>query len=497
MKQNTLTKSRSGVLKATKPTLNEEGFVAAKKSKKTELFLLGVGRFFGESTFYSDEAPRFVKLVRDVTKSDPQWVAGFASWLRNEANIRTAAIVTAAEYVKAGGPNGRAVVRSVIVRADEPAEMLAYWINSYGRTIPQPLKRGIADSATRLYTERNVSRWNVPGAVKMADVIELTHPRPQNDEQSALFKFVLDDRRGNGDLDVVPNIRQARACRTREDYLDALDNNNPCVSWENVSSAGKGSMTADQWSKVYSHMGYMAMLRNLRNLDKADVSRTVKRSIGSKLADADNVARSRQLPMRFYSAYKAVTDDVWRGYLDEALENSLANVPKLDGKWLVLVDASASMGWGTSNKSDLTYYDAATVFAAAFAKVNNADLYTYSSTLSPKMSVRGKSVLRLVEDLHGRNYNLMGGTATSASLKQAMSGRKYAGVLLLTDEQYNYGTQPGSVVPANVPLYTFNLVGYRGGHNTDMNRVTIGGLSDSAFTLMAAIESAKSKWPWE
>lgn len=314
MKQNTKSAKapKTGVVKAKSSTVNEEGLEATQRSNKSNLFLLGVGRFFGESSYYNDESTsRFVKLVHKVTKSDPEWVAQYLRWLRNDANIRTAALVGAAEYVKAGGPNGRAVVRSVIVRGDEPAELLAYWIKTHGKRIPQPIKRGIADSATRLYTERNYAKWNGgKGAVKMADVIELTHPRPATAQQSDLFKFVLDDRRGNGDLSVVPHIAEMRSCKTRADYQIALDNNNPCITWENVSSAESGPMSAEQWLAMYKHMGYMAQIRNLRNLDKALVATKDKRAIGSWLADPENVAKSRQLPMRFYSAYKSLEDDI-------------------------------------------------------------------------------------------------------------------------------------------------------------------------------------------
>jgi hypothetical protein len=86
-------------------------------------------------------------------------------------------------------------------------------------------------------------------------------------------------------------------------------------------------MTAEEWLACFDHMGYMAKLRNLRNLDMAGVSVADKRKIGESLANPEAVAKSRQLPMRFLSAYKAVQNDVWASYLSEALDNSLANVP--------------------------------------------------------------------------------------------------------------------------------------------------------------------------
>ena len=59
----------------------------------------------------------------------------------------TAPVVLAAEAVKArlaAGLDGgnRQLVGSVLRRADEPGEMLAYWTSRYGRAVPKPVKRG-------------------------------------------------------------------------------------------------------------------------------------------------------------------------------------------------------------------------------------------------------------------------------------------------------------------------------------------------------------------
>ncbi len=519
MKQNVkVAPVRTGPLKAKKDTnrtiVNADGFEATERTAKSELFVLAVGRFYGEDSFYeskNESTQRFVKLVHKITKSDPAWMAEFLKWLRNEGNIRTAAIVGAAEYVKAGGPNGRSVVKSVIVRADEPAEMLAYWMNTHGKRVPQPIKRGIRDSAQALYNERNFARWDSKSnAVRMADVVELTHPAPKAGWQSELFQYMLEDRHGRGNLDNkhLVYLSKRAACSTRADYLAELKAGNPTISWENVSSAGTGSMTAEEWLTLYDFMGYMAKLRNLRNLDKANVDVRTKRIIGNTLADPEQVAKSRQLPMRFYSAYKNVSDDVWKSFLSEALDHSLANVPKVAGKWLVMVDASSSMTYDYSNKGDLNYYDAATVFEASFAKANNAVIRTYSSQgqLSAKMRLTGKNTLRIVEDLHKPSYNFSGGTDTAGNLQRAFNDGEFDHVLLLTDEQYNTGgggywygsrTNPSDVIPADVPMYVFNLAGYKAGHDIKPNRVTVGGLSDAAFGMIAAVEASKAKWPWE
>jgi hypothetical protein len=51
-------------------------------------------------------------------------------------------------------------VDSVLQRADEPGEALAYWTATYGRAIPKPVKHGIADAVGRLYTERSLLKYD-------------------------------------------------------------------------------------------------------------------------------------------------------------------------------------------------------------------------------------------------------------------------------------------------------------------------------------------------
>jgi hypothetical protein len=157
------------------------------------------------------------------------------------------------------------------------------------------------------------------------------------------------------------------------------------------------------------------------------------------------------------------------------------------------------MSSAMSDKSGMNYYEAATVFAAAFAKANNAVIRTYSGGLSKTyVPSKAKSTLQVVNDLGKREFWFGGGTATARSLAQAYAEGDFDHVLLLTDEQYNWGGSPSASVPKSVPLYTFNLAGYKASQNEmDLNRVTIGGLSDAAFTMIATIEGLKQKWPWE
>ncbi|MEM9203323.1 MAG: TROVE domain-containing protein, partial [Actinomycetota bacterium] len=177
-------------------TLTHEGGRGFAPDLESELFLLAATYLAGENAFYEraeQREQRFVDLVARTVASNPEFVARLAPYLRNELKIRSASIMLAAEYVAAGGERGRRVVDAVLQRGDEPAEMIGYWHARYGRRLPMAVKRGVADAATRLYTERAALRYDgLSRGVRMADVIELTHPKPRDARQSALFAWLLD-----------------------------------------------------------------------------------------------------------------------------------------------------------------------------------------------------------------------------------------------------------------------------------------------------------------
>ena len=274
----------------------------------------------------------------------------------------------------------RQVVDSVLRRADEPGELLAYWTAAYGRAVPKPVKRGIADAVGRLYHERALLKWDSDArGFRFGDVVDLVHPTPALEGQGALFEHAI-DRRHNRDKPIPASLAVLRrhaelmalplnARRALFDSPDAVDTLRAAgMTWESVAGWLQGPLTAPVWEALIPVMGYQALLRNLRNFDQAGVRDEVAATVAAKLADPAEVARSRQLPMRFLSAYRSAPSLRWSWALEQALGHSLANVPVLPGRTLVLVDTSGSMRGALSRNGSLMRWDAAAVFGLALAQ---------------------------------------------------------------------------------------------------------------------------------
>jgi hypothetical protein len=495
------------------PLRTHEGGTGWARTPESELFLLAAANFVGEDSFYESAGQRdsrFVRLIHEVARSNPAFIAGddngrcgLAEFLRSKLQMRSAALVMAAEYIKAGGPNGRSVLRRVIQRGDEPAEALGYWLSTHGRKLPKPLKRGIADATVALYTERNALKYDGQSrAVRMGDVVDLTHPEPKAEWQNALFRFLLDHRHDRADtpppiLQTITLDRRLQGLPEGERRVALRDGQTARAgwSWERLSGWLPGGMDAEAWEAVIPTMGYMATLRNLRNFDEARVAPTVKEAIRNRLADPGEVAASRQLPYRFWSAYKFAPSLEWASALEAALNLTVENIPALPGRTLVLIDISGSMASTVSKKSKVVRWEVGALFGAAQArKADNADMVLFASTSEAVPVHKSTSVLRFVDEVGRRIGSIGYGTMIHESIRRHWAGHDR--IVVFTDEQgHDSYSADMNKIPA---IHTVNLAGYRAATMaTAPGRYSYGGFTDAFFTVMALLErGASDDWPF-
>jgi hypothetical protein len=507
-----------------------EGGPAFARDARSELFLLAVANFVGEDTFYEradDRDARFADLVRQVAVTDGEWLNGFVRWLRADAHMRSASIVMAAEAVRARVAAGqlagnRTIIDAALQRADEPGEFLGYWTGRFGRALPKAVKRGVSDAVWRLYTERSVLKYDTASrGWRFADVIELVHPTGTLRDSRArqpiagtfrapLYRHVIDRRHGRGDaipeeLTLLRRNAELRAAAAEDPtaLLDAERLAAAGMTWEDVLSlVGSRLDKAAVWEAMIPSMGIMALARNLRNFDDAEVSDAVAAQVAAVFTDPAAVARSRMFPYRWLAAYENVRSVRWAPALDAALRASLANLPTLRGRTLILVDTSASMtGVAFSRRSTMTPIKAAAVFGVALAaKGERVDLHGFADGVFAHPVRRGASVIREVDEFCRRVGEVGHGTQIPAALRATYDDHDR--VFVISDMQTfpdRNGSTVARSVPATVPLYGVNLGGYRPAavDAGSPNRIEFGGLSDAMFRVIPLIEAGKdAAWPW-
>lgn len=520
-------------LATTGATTTFEGGAAFRRGVKSELFLFAAVNMVGEASFYESgdtRDSRFRDLVHAATKDDPDWVARFVPYLRGEMNMRSAAVVAAAESALARRAGGlrreptvpvRKMVSDAMLRADEPAEFVAYWKARTGKaTLPGGVQRGVADAVARLYTERAALKYDgAASAWRMADVVALAKPAPAGPWQADLFDYLADRRwkrpevRVTDRLPVLGAYRAAAAMPAAERrawfLADPARLGAAGMTWEQLS--GLGPMDAAAWSAVAPRMGLMALTRNLRNFDEAGVGDDVAAAVAARLSDPEQVRRSRQFPFRFLSAYRAAPSLRWGHALERALTAATANIPALPGRTLVLVDTSGSMESHVSAKSTVRHVDVGALFATALAARGcDVDLVGFASGTFTHPLAKGGSVLRQAEAFCRRVGEVGHGTETVAALKASYRGHDR--VVLFSDMQafrypggYEHGTRtPGvavsQAVPPQIPFFGVNSAGYAPAalDTSTPHRYEIGGFSDKLFTMVDLLTRGRSTpWPWE
>jgi hypothetical protein len=544
-------------------TTTHEGGDGFRRDSRTALFLACTSSFIAENSFYEtgdQRTARVVELTHAVVLEEGglEWLLNFVTWLRGpEGNIRTAAIVVAAEAVRGvhlafqsgarqvdaftgqgtgrrGAASGekmelRRLVAAALQRADEPGEMIAYWTSQYGRPIPNSIRRGIGDAVTRLYTEYSTLKYDTAKAsIRFGDVLALCRPQPPADK-AVLFRHLVERRHPNwkdgggqelGQRGVSPELRMISSRRTLESipadrrraaldqpqFADAL--REAGATWEYVSgwlSDGKG-MDAAAWESVIPQMGYMALLRNLRNFDQVGVSGEVAEQVAATIASKSEVERSRQFPFRFLSAYEAAPSDRWKPSLGTALGHATQNLPELNGSTLIMVDTSASMNTRLSSNSQRTYVEVAALFGIAltYRNVGKVGLYMFADWAAKHSVTIGGSVLNEMRKFTARIGEVGHGTQIEASTMQAF-GTGYDRVIIISDMQsfggrYSYAGSLSQRIPASVPIYAFDLSGYEAGviPTGGAARFQLGGLSDATFRMIPQVEAGLTgNWPWE
>ncbi len=418
------------------PVFTHEGAPAiANLSAEQQLRRSVMACLLWEGEFYEDGKSIADRIVENAEKVKPEVLAAIAIEAREVMNLRHAPlllldVLSNINRVRPGKGHvepalvARTVER-VIQRADEMGELLSvYWRNGR-KMVPRQMRKGLAGAFGK-FDEHVLGKYDRDGAVKLRDVLRLVRPKPKDEAQSALWKRVKDR-----DL-AVPD------------------------TWEVALSGGADKREAFTRLLAEGKLGYLALLRNLRNMAEAGVDADlVRAAIVARKGGAQRV-----LPFRYIAAARAAPH--FEPALDQALCEAIAEMPVLPGKTIVLVDVSGSMDARLSAKSDMTRVDA----AAALASIIPSDLrvFTFSNDTVEVPPRRGMAGVDAIVRSQGHGGTMLGQAVATVS----MFGVRNIGVvdrlIVITDEQ-SHDRVPD---PLAKRAYMVNIasaqngVGYRG-----------------------------------
>lgn len=401
--------------------VSAKGNLQFVKEPHQMLYELVVSTLFGKGTFYSS-SDQLVNQLRTqlkqvVAMGSLDFVANLAVHARGEMNIRTIPIVLVVEFAaelrktNQQFPQMRRLVYDVIQRADQITDMYAYALDVFGskNKIPMAIKRGVADAFNK-FSEYHYGKYNRSDSVKFKDVLRIVHPQAKHAAQGAVFAKIMTDTLA------VPYTWETELSMNGQ--LPAAEQKSKQQLWTELVQSGK--------------MGYMALLRNLRNIHEAGVPASVIRAdVAPVISNPEEVAKSRQLPFDFVQAYHVVKDldSKLATCVSQALDLSVGNIPAFGNRVWIIIDYSGSMGSDychySKNGSSMGAITTATLLAAALLKsvgdkVDNLAVTLFGSAAKTLKSVdTNQSVLGIkAQLLQHRVGSIAGSTNFAAALGQ-------------------------------------------------------------------------------
>lgn len=425
------------------PVVNHEGAAAVRLTAEAALYA-AVATTLLHDGFYEKADARLDRLRGVIGQCEPLFVARLAVYARQTLNLRSVPLVLVVELARRAGGSDlvRRTIRQVVQRPDEIAELLALYALANQRAgqrkslnrLSKQVQKGLAEAFTR-FDAYQLAKYDRAGAVRLRDALFLIHARGRDAAQQAAF-----DQLVRGGLP-TPNTWETRLTAVGQQAYASAEAKAAAVraTWEDV-------VTSNQ-------LGYMALLRNLRNILQANVSVETVGRAAARVGDAAQVARARQLPFRFLSAFREVQA---LGHADapallDALETAaLASVQHLTGfdaatRVVLACDVSGSMQKTVSPRSVVQLYDIG-LLLAMLLQTRCARVTTgFFGNTWKRVSLPRHSVLANVMQLRAREGEVGYATNGHLVIEDLLNRREVTDrVLIFTDCQLWDTRQPGA-----------------------------------------------------
>lgn len=368
-----------------------EGATAKRINPELQLRRTVMACMLWENSFYEDGESVADRIAEGIKNVSPEKVAEIAVEARTNMKLRHVPLLIARELSRIKGNRVSELLPKIILRPDELTEFLAIYWKDGRQPLSAQVKKGLAKAFNK-FDEYSLAKYNRNADIKLRDVLFLCHAKPKDGEQAEIFKRLVNSTLKTPD------------------------------TWEVGLSSGKDKK--EEWTRLLEEkkLGALALLRNLRNMEQADVD---PKLIFEALKET-NV--ERVLPFRFIASANAVPK--WENEIGDTMLRCLKYQEKLTGKTAIVVDNSGSMQWNrVSSKSDLTRADAACALAILLREICEDIVVIGFGAKSKIMPPRQGFALR-----DSIKAGPGGATHTDTALELAEK-EGYDRIIVITDEQ--------------------------------------------------------------
>ena len=440
---------------------------------------------FIEDGFYESrqkKMERFLDLTTEVgNQLGNEFLAKTSVFARNELGMRSASQLIASYLNDKKFDNKRAYYRNFCHRPDDVAEIFGA-IDMMGQKRSHATVRGCGDYLAKL-NEYQLGKYKMLGKeYNMYDLINITHAKSSS----------------------VDNFMKGE--------IESPD------TWEiKISTAKTEAERAEEWIRLVKEdkLGYLALLRNLNNILNAmsitgiDDLLLIEDKIVSKLTDEASIKKSLVFPYQIYCAYKNMKAHPFMidNALDKAFRIACGNMEKFEGKSVIMLDVSGSMGVMISSHSNITIKEVGACYAAALYISQDCDFVKFGTDAKSCSYNKIDNVFNIISNMCEEDKC---GYGTHIGVAFAKLNKHYDRIFIVSDMQVMKEVSPrwyySQLVdgPANyndyckeygdTKCYSFDLGNYKtqcaNPNNRNVHLVTA--LNDDVFKFLHLLENNQS-----
>ncbi len=401
---------------------NHHGSPAYTLDSETALAQLASTGCFAQ-TFYVSGVEQLELVLAHAEKCSPEYVAKVAIHARERGHMKDMPAFLLA-HLATRGPVGLAALKASFDRVIDNGRMLRNFVQilrsgQLGRKSLGSAPKKLVQRWLMSRTPMQLFRDSVGQDPSIADVIKMVHPKPANDEQRAMFAYLIGKP---FDVSKLPApVLAYEAFKRGEGGADVR------AQMRGVPSrmlTGLPLGTAD-WTAIADYARWHETRMNLNTFHRHGVLRdpAMVEKLASRLADTKTVRRVKVFPYQLLAAYVHATQvpTPIREALQDAMEHSVANVPALEGHVVLCPDVSGSMagpvtGFRRGATTHVRCVDVAGLVSAALLRKNPLARVLPFDTAVRQVDLNPRDSVMTIAGVLGRLCG--GGTSCSEPLAQ-------------------------------------------------------------------------------
>jgi 60 kDa SS-A/Ro ribonucleoprotein len=458
-------------------------------------------------TFYANAETQLEAVLKLTAEVDPKFVAKTAIYARKSGHMKDMpALLAAALAVR-----DVQLLAQVFDRVVDNGKMLRNFVQivrsgAVGRKSLGSRPKKLVQQWLLKASEAQLLQAAIGNEPSLADVVKMVHPKPAEAWRAAWFAWLIGHAHDEAALPPATQAFERFKRALREGQVAEL----PDVPFQMLTAL---ELTPAHWATIARQGTWQMVRQNLNTFARHGVFEQpgMVGLLAKKLRDRESIAKARVLPYQLLAAYKAAGDvpHELREALQDAMETSLANVPRIDGQVVVCPDVSGSMqspvtGHRGSATTAVRCIDVAALVAAALVRKSPRTRVLPFEQRVVKLELNPRdSVMTNAQKLASVGG---GGTCVSAPLALLNEERAKVDVVVIVsdneswvDARRNGATETmrqWSLIKARCPdakLVCIDIQPYGTTQAAERRDVmNVGGFSDAVFRALADFASGST-----